>query len=190
VGGFSFAADALILSRAAIRLTPYLDATVLLSGSASEFDCGSQISKRSPRRDRQRKHRNDVRPVPDQRTMLVTDGPDDDVPHKRMIMGFAHGLCRGSATFVPCDPCTDDFETDDSAPQDREGMRTLRAFLPSSQHETFTGRGLLHHRSKLGKIGADDLAELFDALEMARPIPRAVQKRHVRTLEPAPLRAA
>ena len=45
-------------------------------------------------------------------------------------------------------------------------------------------RPLLHHRSKLGKIGADDLAELLEALEMAGPIPQAVQKRRVSMSEP------
>ena len=34
-------------------------------------------------------------------------------------------------------------------------------------------RRLLHHRSELGKIGADYFPQLLDALEMARPFPVA-----------------
>jgi YihY family inner membrane protein len=53
-----------------------------------------------------------------------------------------------------------------------------------ARSSTARSHGLLHHRSKLGKVGADDLAQLLEALEVTRSVPRPVQRRHVHAPEP------
>lgn len=178
----------MIFSRAPFRLSPHLDATVLLSSGASEFDCGVQIAKRSPSRDRQREHRDDVGPTPGQRTTLITDGSDDNVARKRMIMGFAHGVWRGERNVCAMRSAHSWLRSRQLRFQDREGMRTRWAFLPSSlrrptgdeAHDagelcelTFSNTSEAR-RTEFGDLGFDALRLRRSTLASVKPSPDAV----------------